>query len=447
MPHTLHTLLRATVTVSSLAALGILAGCSAEATGDELEGDESYLQGDVTCGRLTAADAEKAGETLTETRAACLSKQASLLLASRLDKVDAKLGLFRGQTKRPIIVVGGGSCFNEDERARYGLTDAGVVSGVWAQAKYGIEWLETMYERTNGVQTRWFSELRLCPRDRVIRRNLADRLFDRDKGDLLLETPALYLGVRMPAADRVEVKNARVIADLWASGDHLDRVPALGKKVAGQKLWTFVDPVSPTNQALRRGVSAAAGALAKRIGTAPTAASLASLAREATLADRPASGGTFGACVAKSLEGKSPDVLGRVAAAWKRELENPISVEAMSEATVITRQERSIRTQTEDTATQNCFIAIRNAHDIFVSAEITGGKTAEIAAFAPYVTVTPQAEIVRNVSTDQRGFVCVTANDYVTVFASVARADRGLETAALQRALEAVVPNEARACR
>lgn len=447
MAHVLRALLRAAVAVSSLTALGLLAGCSAEATGDELEGDEAFLQGDVTCTRLGAGDAERAGETLTEVRAECLSKQASLLLASRLDKIDAKLGLDRSRTKRPTIVVKGGSCFNEDDRGRYALTSAAVVGGVWAQAKYGVEWLETMYERTNGVQTRWFSELHLCPRDRVIRRNLADRLFDRDKGDLLLETPALTLGVRMPAADRVEVKNARVIADLWASGEHLDRIPALNKKVVGQKLWTFVDPTSPSNQALRRGISAAAGALAKRIGTTPNAAALTALAREATLADRPVASGTFGSCVAKALEGKSPEVLGRVATTWKRELESPVSVEAMSEATVITRQERSIRTQTEDSATQTCFIAIRNAHDIFVSASIAGGTTADIAAFSPYVTVTPQAEIVRNVSTDQRGFVCVTANDYVTVFASVARPDRGLETAALQRALDAVVPNEARACR
>jgi hypothetical protein len=255
----------------------------------------------------------------------------------------------------------------------------------------------------------------------------------------LLETPALYLGVRMPSATSVDVKNGRQLYDLWARGEHLDRVPVLQKRVAGQPLWSFVDPASPLAQALRSEIAAAASVLRGRLEAVRDGRSLAAVARGATLPG-------VRSCVERVLSARAPAEVARVTEAWRRELADPANVDAMTEATIITRQERSVRTRTEDHASQSCFISVRNAHDIFVDAAVLGGKTARIEVFSPFVTVTPAAEIERLVTTNQRGFVCVAANDYVTVFAAVAHADRGLETGALLRALDQVVPGAATDC-
>lgn len=378
---------------------------------------------------VTFIDEEpRPGETLTQARTRSLTTYAEALLAawdqSLMESFARREVVGEPLSSAYTIRVEGGSCFNEEERwgSDFDIVSDDDVSTMIRQVSYAIEFLARFHEDANGYPNRFFDTLSLCPTGQV-------------DGDLVLQGRVLYIGVDYSFGS-IKTKDAFEIRESWASGDHLaSYYPDL------EHVWWLLDPIGTPRLVLRDAIADAASYVSGRLAEmleqpdeTNARADLLDIVGANVIPDyEEGEGVSFSANAVAEIEGLDLTGLRELASLWRGFLDDPENWEGMADAVAATHQATATNSYDID-LDQWGLIVVGNFHNITVDISVFLPRNRE---FVRYVTIEP---VEQNVTVRQRGLVCVYTIDNVEVNLSVT-ADRGVETAGLERALDRLTTN------
>lgn len=388
---------------------------------------------------------------------------------------------------RPEIRVGDTDCF--DGRVGVLSTNKDVLA-VWDQGIYAIDFLKKAFQATQGVQTRWFNTVELCPSDQVeaksehayeswlnkVRWKLAQGALP-EKGILHLAWPTLFIGVPMKnsekSPDPEQIMTSTNLRDAWKDGAHLHGLPFLLTPLNQRswrpstwltpdiRAWSVIDPLGDKGQALRAVAQARAESFKATLSELKSDLEKETDSREAldsaiktntnlyasfvpgsTRTEDGQSRNPAASCVEDQLGKLSSGQIDELVDKWMESTTSPRSANALAEVVLTAQQHASTGAKTDlrydDKADQRCLVATRNAHVIVVNVSMA---TTMMRKFSPFVELpAPPENMTRDVKieTKQVGFVCVTANDFVSVDLNLEIPQKSLETGALLDAIQKV---------